>query len=503
MTKKKAEQMLQDAALEAGAVSENTELTHLIRDFNARFYVVGNFGGRCVVCWESANPVTKTLLLGHQSFKDFYNRYMHETVQVGVDDKGKPEYKSKARVWLGSWLRRQYSEVVFAPGETLAPDIRNLWRGFAYTPEKGNCGLYLDHLRDNICGGEQQKYDWLLCWMAFKVRNPGLPGYTAVVLKGREGIGKNMAADPFGSLFGAHHICVTKREHVAGHFNNHLRACCVMIANEAFFAGDRQHQATLKGLITDSFLMIEAKGIDAIPSRNRLSLIVISNESWVVPAGVDARRFAVFNCRDAHREDTLYFGAIQKQLDHGGYGALLHHLLHEVDITEFDQHKALRTEGLAEQQSQSLRGVEALWFECLHRGQLPGGFYNKGTFVRSERLLAWAKLQHRREWSDITSEQLGLLLGMNPRGTTKGMGFEKDRVRIDGKGDYVRVWKIPDLLEARKKWDSERFKVNWAIDTEREPGNDDTDEWEYVPCGDERPEKDARPAGTPANDTPF
>jgi hypothetical protein len=464
--------------------TERPEVSALVEEFNERFYVVEDYGGKCRVCWEEIDAVMKALRLGSQSFPDFRNRYMHQMIKVGETETNRggniivePEFRSKSKIWLEHPARRQYREVVYAPAEDLGRNVRNLWRGFTVEPKKGDCGLYLTHLKENICKGDESKFSWLTCWMAWKIRNPGRKSYTAPVFKGAEGVGKNKAADTLAHLFGAHAVTVTKKEHVAGHFNAHLRACSVLVANEAFFAGDRQHEASLKGLITDEFFMIEPKGVDATPARNRLSIIVISNENWVVPAGLTARRFSVFDCGNEHLDDTVYFGNVQRQLDHGGYEALLYHLLHEVDLSKFDERKAIKTGALAEQQSLSLRGVEAVWYECLYRGELPGKL--EENFLETSRLLEWARRRNPK-WSDITAEQLGLLLGQNPRGTTNGMGFKKNRTEL-GSG-RIRYWKIPSLAKARKKWDELRFKVEWP------KGDGD---WQHVLVGDE-PQTTAR-----------
>jgi hypothetical protein len=472
--KKAADQALSELV----AATTQTDLERLISDFNERFYVVEAYGGKCRVCWEEINPVTRNLALGHQSFDDFSNRFMHQKVEVDqrTDKNGNTTqiFVTRAKVWLTNSNRRQYRQVAFCPGEELAPDIRNLWRDFAFSAVKGECSLYLAHLKDNICKGDPAKYDWLIKWMAYKVRHPGEQGHTAVAFKGKEGVGKNMAADRFADLFGAHAAVVTQKEQVAGRFNAHLLACCILVANEAFFAGDRQHQATLKSLITDSSIMIEAKGVDAVASRNRLSIIIVSNEDWVVFAGPEARRFTVFDCGENHREDTKYFGAIQHQLEHGGYEALLYHLQNEVDLTDFSPRRSLRTQALAEQQTLSLRGADAVWYECLYRGELPGAL--PGHLLVGTRFLDWARLQRRGGWENITSEQLGRLLYSNTRGVSQAMNFKKDQ-KYDPSGARVRVFCVPPLKQARAAWDEKRFKVEWP---------DEDDEWVIVPVGDER-----------------
>ncbi len=478
------------------------ERTATLKEFNDRFYIVENLGGKCRVAWETIDKTTGILTLGHQSFEDFRNRFMNQQIEVGEKKKtsGKgdketvttePIFKTKGDFWLEHPERRQYQTVTFAPGEELGKDVRNLWGGFSVEPKKGDCSLWLTHVRENICKGDQEKYDWLIKWMAWKVRNVGRKSYTAPVFKGTEGIGKNVCADVFAYLFGAHALQVTKKEHISGHFNAHLRACSILIANEAFFAGDRNHEASLKGLITDDYFMIEGKGIDAVSAQNRISLIVISNSDWVVPAGPEARRFAVFDCGDAHKEDTDYFNAIYIQLEGGrsgnrsGYKALLHFLLNEVALTDFDPHKSIRTEALAGQQSQSLHGADQLWYELLYRGTLPGAV--EGNRVETERLLKWGQLQHRK-WENVTAEQLGFLLGMNPVGVHKGMGFQK--VRTLKGNSRVRMWQIPSLRDARAAWDRNRFKVSWPeLDpmqtvTAGRP-DQDPDDWVIVLVGDE------------------
>jgi hypothetical protein len=182
-------------------------------------------------------------------------------------------------------------------------------------------------------------------------------------------------------------------------------------------------------------------------------LVVISNEEWVVAASAGARRFTVFDCGDAHAEDTQYFKAIVDQLERGGYEALLHHLLH-VDLSGFDERKALKTAALVDQKVQSLRGVENLWFECISRGRLHFTDYGK-HFMRADTLLDWARGQGNREWKNLSVTALGLLLSMNPRGNNKGMEFPKERVN----GNWG--WTIPSLRECRAQWDALRWAYTW------------------------------------------
>ena len=484
---------------------EFPEATKCLEEFNSQFYVVEHLGSKVRVCWETTDSETGSLNVVHQSFEDFGKRFMHQQIQVGesksTSGKGEnkkvvvePIYKDKAQFWLYHKDRRQFHHIEYAPETKLPPNVRNLWRGFAVTPEKGNCDLWLEHVFTNICKGNQEKYDWLLRWMAWKLRHPGEKSFTCPVLTGPEGIGKNICFDAFTYLWGPHALQVTKREHILGKFNFHFLGCSVMVLNEAIWAGDRAGESTLKGLITDPSFMLEGKGLNAEPHKNILSIAIISNESWAVPASISARRFTVLDCGEAKRNDTEYFGRIQDQLkgiynSRIGYKALLYHLTREVKLRDFDPRSIVRTEALANQQAESLRGAEAIWHDILFRGELPGGL--PGNVVQSERLLTWARLQHNRNYERVTDKQLSQVLGKSGAGVNAGMEFGHAKPRPVINGRQVHAWQIPSLRNARATWDEKRFRENWPElqamqGTMAGKPEVDPDDWVLGRVGDEK-----------------
>ena len=75
-----------------------------------------------------------------------------------------------------------------------------------------------------------------------------------------------------------------------------------------FGLGDKAGEGALKHLVTDEELLIEGKHRDAFMVRNLSRLIIASNEKWVVPAGIRARRWCVLDVADTHANDRAYFG---------------------------------------------------------------------------------------------------------------------------------------------------------------------------------------------------
>ena len=64
--------------------------------------------------------------------------------------------------------------------------------------------------------------------------------------------------------------------------------------------------------------------------------------------------------------------ALKAELENGGYEALLYHLLHEVDLADFNVRKVPQTEELRQQRDHSLPPLEAWWCELLETGTLWG-----------------------------------------------------------------------------------------------------------------------------------
>ena len=135
----------------------------------------------------------------------------------------------------------------------------------------------------------------------------------------------------------------------------------------AVFAGDRQHVGVLKSLITEPYLTIEGKYQNGVQTPNFLHVMMASNEEWVVPASLEARRFCCHEVSDAHKDDHAYFGAIWEQMEAGGYAAMLYDLLH-IDVTTFNVRRVPVTDGLQQQKMLSLDTNKSWWLDVLHRG---------------------------------------------------------------------------------------------------------------------------------------
>lgn len=341
----------------------------MLRMLNEKHAVISDIGGKCRIISEVMDPVLKRTRISKQSFDDFRNRYRHIKVTIGVNEAGLPITKPAGAWWVDHPQRRQYETIVFAPGSEIE-DAYNLWRGFAVDALPGTLHeSFLHHLRDNLCSGNLSLFNYLVGWMARTVQHPDSPGEVAVVLRGKRGTGKGFFVKTLGSLFGRHYLQVSDSKHLVGAFNAHLRDTILLFGDEAFFAGDKKHESVLKTLITEEQIIIEGKGIDAEAAPNYVHLCLASNEDWVVPAGLDERRFFAIDVGDDHKQDHAYFRRIKEDLDNGGRSHLLHFLL-TYDLSNFEVRLAPNTRALQDQKILSM-SPEAQWFyEKLWDGRL-------------------------------------------------------------------------------------------------------------------------------------
>ena len=256
-------------------------------------------------------------------FEDFANFYLDEKILV-----------SNKSVPVGKWWlqatkaanpgKRKYDGIVFRPDEGAVVDGKlNLWRGFGVTEKQGDWSLMRQHIKEVLASGNTDHSTYIINWIAWAVQNPADRAEVALVFRGKKGTGKGTLGNTLVIIFGRHGTHISQKEHLAGRFNYHLRDACFLFADEAYWPGDKSAEGALKRLITEPDLFIEGKGQNAFPAPNLLHVMMASNEDWIVPAGENERRYAVFDVPDTKMQDLEYFAANADQMDNGGYEAML------------------------------------------------------------------------------------------------------------------------------------------------------------------------------------
>jgi hypothetical protein len=417
------------------ATLANLERERRFAAMNDRHAVVSR-GGSTFVATFGYNPAHgRRADITYSKFQDLRDLYANQFVPA---HNGEGAVTSLGKAWLTWAHRKTYKQVVFAPGQQLGEDTLNLWQGFAVHPRKGSWTRYATLIRDVICSGNDEYYNYLLNWMARAVQQPGAQGEVAIVLRGERGAGKSTFIGTFGRLFAPHYLQISSAQHLTGTFNLHLETCALLFLDEAMWAGDHQGESTLKALITEPTIAIRSMRTNMYQAPNCLHIMMATNSEWAVPAGMKERRYFVLDCSSRHLQDTDYFGAIRHEMDNGGLEALLHDLQTR-DLSTFNVRTIPHTDALREQQVLSLNPAETWWYDKLHRGEITEDTGMWPTEIpRSElhadyvRVLGMVGVKRR-----ATETSLGILLGKLVPGLRRRRGS----------------WLLPSLASCRQEWD--------------------------------------------------
>jgi hypothetical protein len=440
-------------ATPAQVMDANCRIASLIQEWNENHCVL-RLGGKTVVATESVDPVFGRTDLVFSAFQDFKAYHCNEFTMVPNGNDGLTS-KSAATVWLESRDRRTYQGLVFSPNKDV-PGFLNLWRGFAVEPKPGRWDLMRAHILNVICGGDTVHFQYLLAWLADAVQNPGAgrPG-VAVVLRGKKGTGKGVFVSAVGKIFGSHFLHLTQSGHLTGKFNSHLKSALLVFADEAFWAGDRSAEGTLKGLITEETIQVEPKGKDSFSVRNNIRLIVASNEDWVVPASLDERRYFVLDVKDDHMQDTEYFGELVKESRGGGIAAMLHDLM-SWPLGGINLREPPRTEALVGQILQSIPSIQKWYYGRL----LDGKQLREG--MSWERIISTQNLH--KDYLDFCGQICEKYPEPDFLFSKRLREFEKSIKSVRPRQGFNREYSLrfPDLAECRTNFVNKiGFNVDW------------------------------------------
>jgi phage/plasmid-associated DNA primase len=370
-----------------------------------------------------------------------------------------------AKLWLAHERRRQYNGLVFDPARRAPASYYNLWRGFSVQPSSDasgeGCARFLAHLHDNVCSGDKELFFWVVGWFASLFQQPTEKLGTSLVLRGTQGTGKTIVGRLIGSLLGPHYALVADSRFIVGRFNSHLANCLLLQLDEATWGGNHDAAGKLKDLVTGEFQFIEYKGREPVKVKNYVRLLVTGNNSWLVPAGMEERRFAVLDVGESSRQNHEYFQAIEDEFHAGGAEALLAFLL-QFDLSRVNLRRVPATAALHEQKLSSMDAEPSWWLDILTRGWLPGDLLGEGqTEVGALYHDYIGQLERMGQRRKMNETRFGIELRKMAPGLTK----HRKQLITPGGNCRPYVYEFPALGECRRRfggdWSEAQLEEHW------------------------------------------
>lgn len=449
-----------------------TYLNEAVLIMNNYFFVLHNEGGKSLIGYyrRDAEDDNFSYKLHTQPHKEFIASRENVTVitELALRPRlGTIEVKRKSMglMWWKSEYRTSYEGITLVPEskERTIMGKLNLWQGFAVKARKGEWGLMQQHIFDVLAAGDDESYKYIIKWMAWAVQNPGSVAETAICFVGDQGTGKSTAGRWLMKMFGGHSGRPTSSRHVTGNFNYQLRDKVFILMDEAVNPDSKMASNIMKGLITDEYLMFEAKGRDAIHAKNRIKMMIISNHEHFLDVGHGDRRYAAFRVSSEKKGDDAYFKKLYAEAAQGGVEAMLYDLL-DMDLGGWHPRADIpETVERRRQKVWSLENQEALMMQLLEEGTLPEGAvqipdgvkYGGWPFVPTHSLIEHGR---RTIGRTFTPHAITKLL--------KQLGCKKHQYRTS----WGHVF--PPVKEMREAWE----KLGQPSDFSEE-----YDEWGYPP----------------------
>lgn len=346
----------------------NARVSWVVLDGEAKWAIRGG-AGEAVRLWKE-QTISKL----------FINRAV--SYWEGDGEKAKIKTLKPAEVITFARQRETFLDTCFEPNPAKAARAAargqyNLWTGFAVKPVAGNWSKLRNHIRDQLCGGDEKSFNWVMTWLASPFARPGVKVPSSIAVIGEQGTGKSKVFDWIRRAIGCAALKVSAGRHLTGNFNAHLDGILFLTCEEAFWAGEKQAAGVLKDLITSETLQIEGKFVNVVERPNYVAVVFISNNKWVVPTdGEDARRFIVLNCLPTHKQNAVFFGDIDDQMEHGGIEAMVYELTNwkpeAVGLTWTSLRNPPVTDGLRQQAGLGLHGPMARMADILESAVLSG-----------------------------------------------------------------------------------------------------------------------------------
>lgn len=214
------------------------------------------------------------------------------------------------------WAYISYADISYHPGITPINEL-NLFKSYAAEItdkiDDHSINIITYHIKHILCNNNNELYQYLVNWMSFVVQKSDKPK-VAILMIGKQGIGKTIFWEWFiNEIIGMNNsFIVPTLSDITGKFNSHIANKRAILVNEVKGTSKHDHD-TLKTLISDNYIKVEKKGVDAIQIGSSHCLICTSNHRDYHFINDEDRRFCVFDC-NTQKMDISYFNKLYDAL---------------------------------------------------------------------------------------------------------------------------------------------------------------------------------------------
>ncbi len=239
----------------------------------------------------------------------------------------------------GDWMkwakRNKVRNLTYAPGKPqIFENQLNTWVPSPIKPRKGDLTYWFSYL-DHIFATDNTHRDWFVAWLAYQFQHPGTKLHSACVFwSTMTSTGKSLFGYLMAELFGQHNFSEINEGDLHGNFNFWAARKQFVMGEEIKGANAQKHADYLKSVITRKFITINTKNTPHYVLPDCINYFFTSNHAEAFYLDETDRRFFVHQLGDKKLEADYVEKTLKPWLLNGGYAAILHYLMFEVDLAK-------------------------------------------------------------------------------------------------------------------------------------------------------------------------
>lgn len=224
--------------------------------------------------------------------------------------------------WLKDSQMRSYEDIACHPDSNKCPkDTYNTWKAFAmehikeYTPKLEELKIILNHIKI-MCNNEDNVYNYFIKWIGQMIKFPEVKTICPTLISS-EGAGKGTLIQLLRKMLGTEKVfeCTNPSRDIWGPFNSTMAETFLVNLNELSKKDTLESEGRIKGLITDTQLIINGKGVSPYSLNSYHRFIITTNNYEPVATSKDDRRNFIIRSSDEKCGDKEYFTMIYNLLN--------------------------------------------------------------------------------------------------------------------------------------------------------------------------------------------
>lgn len=209
----------------------------------------------------------------------------------------------------------------------------NTWRDPGIHAIEGDVSFFLEFMNFLIPNELERKL--AIQWFAYMIRNQGEKLMFALMIVGKQGVGKSLLAEMIKNILGHKNTVTPTSEQLHDNFNGYLQNICLAIMEETMAKGRQDIHNKVKPWITQSTIMIRDLNRAAFEYPNRFNMLFLTNFIDALPIDDDDRRFLMVKTTNDKNTDEFYSKVVAWMGDGMNISALLYYF-NNVDLSDFN-----------------------------------------------------------------------------------------------------------------------------------------------------------------------